>query len=138
MKNKIFFSLIILILGISLSYSQTYTADEYKHNENNWSLKEDGENLLIYEPEESKVWAQFVDDSRFELIGTKDFKLPFMASIYFDTKNETYKRLLIHHTGTHGFIDFKDNLYFRADRNWISPLVLQGDGNIAIGFQTTY
>ncbi len=128
----------IVVLFFNLSYSQTYTADEYKHNENNWSLKEDGENLLIYEPEESKVWAQFVDDSRFELIGTDDLKFHYNGEMYWESKNELTPRIKLGHSGIHAYFDYKDNLYFRADRSWISALVLQGDGNVAIGFTTTY
>lgn len=56
----------------------------------------------------------------------------------FGTRAEGYNRLLFHHTGTHGYIDYKDNLHFRADKNWISALTLYGDGSVGVGFGTTY
>jgi hypothetical protein len=52
--------------------------------------------------------------------------------------NEGENRLLSTHTGTHGYIDFKDNLHFRADLNWVSALTLYGDGSAGVGFNTTY
>lgn len=56
----------------------------------------------------------------------------------FGTRAEGYNRLLFHHTGTHGYIDYKDNLHFRADKNWISALTLYGNGSVGVGFGTTY
>ncbi|MCP4355028.1 MAG: hypothetical protein GY793_05235, partial [Proteobacteria bacterium] len=62
----------------------------------------------------------------------------FNKWIGFGTRSEGNNRLLLHHTGTHGYIDYKDNLHFRADRNWISALTLYGDGSVGVGFGTTY
>lgn len=56
----------------------------------------------------------------------------------FGNRAEGFSRLLFHHTGTHGYIDYKDNLHFRADLNWVSALSLYGDGTVGIGFGTTY
>jgi hypothetical protein len=47
-------------------------------------------------------------------------------------------RLRFQHNGVHGYIDFKDNLNFRPDVSWVSSLTLYGDGNVGIGFGTTY
>ncbi len=47
-------------------------------------------------------------------------------------------RLRLLHSGTHAYIDYMENLYFRADKNWVSSLILQGDGNVGIGFSTGY
>jgi hypothetical protein len=52
--------------------------------------------------------------------------------------NEDYPRLAITHTGIHGYIDYMDNLHFRANKNWISALTLYGDGTVGVGFGTTY
>lgn len=47
-------------------------------------------------------------------------------------------RLLFTHNGTNGYIDYMDNLYFRANKNSISALTLYGNGTVGIGFGTTY
>lgn len=61
------------------------------------------------------------------------------AIIYGNTTDEDKTRLIISFNPTsHSYITFKDNLHFRANKNWISPLIVQGDGNVAIGYQTTY
>ena len=52
--------------------------------------------------------------------------------------NQDESRLSLIHNGVHGYIDYMENLHFRANKSWISPLILQGDGNVAIGFKTTY
>ena len=52
--------------------------------------------------------------------------------------NEDDARLVFHHNGTHGYIDYQDNLHFRANKNWISALTCYGDGTVGIGFETTY
>lgn len=68
-----------------------------------------------------------------------NFKMNFMKWMGFGPIDEEgQSRLLLHHTGVHGYIDFKDNLHFRADRNWISALTLYGNGSVGIGFGTTY
>jgi len=56
----------------------------------------------------------------------------------FGTRAEGFNRLQLHHNGTHGYIDYKDNLHFRADKNWNSALTLYGDGSVGVGFGTTY
>ncbi len=65
-------------------------------------------------------------------------KMNFNKWFGFGTRAEGYNRLLLHHTGTHGYIDYKDNLHFRADKNWISALTLYGNGTVGVGFGTTY
>jgi hypothetical protein len=52
--------------------------------------------------------------------------------------SENTPRLVLTHTGTHGYIDYQDNLHFRANHNWISALTCYGDGTVGIGFETTY
>ncbi len=47
-------------------------------------------------------------------------------------------RLYMHSEGKHAYIDFKDNLNFRADKGSVSPIIIQGDGNVAIGYSTSY
>lgn len=56
----------------------------------------------------------------------------------FGPSTELSNRLQLHHNSVHGFIDYKDNLHFRADRNWISALTLYGNGSVGVGFGTTY
>ncbi len=62
----------------------------------------------------------------------------FSNRIGFGTWAEGANRLFLVHTGTHGYIDYKDNLHFRADLNWVSALTLYGNGSVGIGFNTTY
>jgi hypothetical protein len=47
-------------------------------------------------------------------------------------------RLALHHNGVHAYVDFADNMHFRANLNWVCPLSLYGDGTVGIGFYTTY
>jgi len=47
------------------------------------------------------------------------------------------RRLVIFHTGTHGYIDYNDNLHFRTDGE-LSALTLYGNGGVGIGFAPTY
>lgn len=67
-----------------------------------------------------------------------NFKMNYMKWMGFGPIEEEQARLLLHHNGVHGYIDFKDNLHFRADRNWISSLTLYGNGSVGVGFGTTY
>jgi hypothetical protein len=66
----------------------------------------------------------------------------FLSSAYYinfgESMSEDTKRLRIGHNGTHAYIDFMDNLNFRANKNWISSLILFGNGSVGIGFGTTY
>ncbi len=55
-----------------------------------------------------------------------------------NTISQDYPRLRITHTGIHAYVDYQDNLYFRANKNWISALTLFGNGTIGIGFSTSY
>lgn len=52
--------------------------------------------------------------------------------------NPGSSRLSIHHNGTHGYIDYKENLCFRADAENVCALALYGNGTVGIGFPTTY
>ncbi|MBG0783213.1 MAG: hypothetical protein H0S84_13160 [Bacteroidales bacterium] len=56
----------------------------------------------------------------------------------FGPTDEGTNRLQLHHNTVHGYVDYKDNLHFRADRNWISSLTLYGNGSVGVGFGTTY
>lgn len=48
-------------------------------------------------------------------------------------------RLIMHHwNNLHAYIDYKENLYFRADDPNVSALTLYGDGTVGVGFGTTY
>ncbi len=38
---------------------------------------------------------------------------------------------------SHAFIDYKDNLFFRTGNSWTTPLILQGNGAVAIGISST-
>ena len=76
-----------------------------------------------------------------------DGKAKFMGSVYVpfnkwihiaSATGEDNPRLSLHHTGIHGYIDYMDNLYFRANKNWISSLSLYGNGSVGIGFHTGY
>jgi hypothetical protein len=65
--------------------------------------------------------------------------IPFSRSFTFGNEiGEGHNRLRILHGGTHAYIDYKDNLYFRADTNWISALTLYGNGSVGVGFGTGY
>lgn len=46
-------------------------------------------------------------------------------------------RLALHHNGIHAYVDFIDNMHFRAGQNWC-PLSLYGDGTVGIGFGITF
>lgn len=54
------------------------------------------------------------------------------------TVNQDTYRLRLHHSGIHGYVDYMDNLHFRANKNWISALTLYGNGSVGVGFGTTY
>ena len=43
-------------------------------------------------------------------------------------------RIRLFHADSHGYLDYKDNFYFRADKSWICPLALYGNGTVGIGF----
>jgi hypothetical protein len=65
--------------------------------------------------------------------------IPFGRAFTFGTDiNEGSPRLKITHGGTHAYIDYKDNLYFRADLNHVSALTLYGNGSVGVGFGTDY
>ena len=65
--------------------------------------------------------------------------IPYNVSLVFGPQlGEGTDRIRILHSGTHGYIDYKDNLHFRADKNWISALTLYGNGSVGVGFGTTY
>ena len=65
--------------------------------------------------------------------------LPLNSSlIWGHTINPGNNRLRLTHSGTHGYIDYKDNLHFRADIASVSALTLYGNGSVGIGFETTY
>jgi hypothetical protein len=65
--------------------------------------------------------------------------IPYNVNLTFGQEIvEGYNRIRISHSGTHGYIDYKDNLYFRADKNWISALTLYGNGSVGVGFGTGY
>lgn len=51
---------------------------------------------------------------------------------------EDMPRLNFNGGGTHAYIDYMDNLNFRANKNWISSLILFGNGSVGVGFGTTY
>ncbi|HBH06969.1 MAG TPA: hypothetical protein DDX92_10260 [Flavobacteriales bacterium] len=61
--------------------------------------------------------------------------------MYIGSTSEDNPRLALHHAGSanpHAYIDFMENLNFRANKSWISPLILYADGTVGIGFTTTY
>jgi hypothetical protein len=61
--------------------------------------------------------------------------------IYINSRSEDNPRLALHHNAPfnpHAYIDFMENLNFRANKSWISPLILYADGTVGIGFSTTY
>ncbi len=71
-------------------------------------------------------------------LGNNEIKMGVNTSITIGEKQVGEYRLFLHNNGTHAYIDYKDNLYFRADYPSVSALVLQGDGNVGIGFTTSY
>jgi hypothetical protein len=64
--------------------------------------------------------------------------IPSSSLVFGKSWGEGFNRIAIIQYGPHGYIDYKDNLHFRADKNWISALTLYGDGNVGVGFGTTY
>jgi hypothetical protein len=80
------------------------------------------------------------NSTRFYISGkTTDVHVPYNVNFVFGTDGgEGVHRIRMLHTGIHGYIDYKDNLHFRADKNWISALTLYGDGTVGVGFGTTY
>ncbi len=67
-------------------------------------------------------------------------QIPYSKSIIFgpSSVNEGTARLNIQNSSVHAYFDYKDNLNFRADKNWISSLILFGNGSVGVGFSTTY
>lgn len=55
-----------------------------------------------------------------------------------NTVSQDNPRFRLTHTGVHAYIDYQDNLYFRANKNWISALTLFGNGTVGVGFSTGY
>lgn len=53
---------------------------------------------------------------------------------YIGSENVDEPRLGFTHNQAHAYIDFKDNLYFRADKSWLCPLALYGNNSVGIGF----
>ncbi len=64
--------------------------------------------------------------------------IPNTSLVFGNAWGEGNNRISIIQYGPHGYIDYKDNLHFRADKNWISALTLYGDGTVGVGFGTTY
>jgi len=62
----------------------------------------------------------------------------YTGLLFGDKSGEGNNRISIIQYGPHGYIDYKENLHFRADKNWISALTLYGDGSVGVGFGTTY
>jgi hypothetical protein len=67
-----------------------------------------------------------------------DLQMAPSKNIVFNINQVDQPRLWIAHTGVHAYIDYMDNLNFRANKNWISALTLYGDGSVGVGFTTTY
>ncbi len=65
-------------------------------------------------------------------------KMAPLKNIVFNIDQVDQPRLWIGHSGVHAYIDYMDNLNFRANKNWISALTLYGDGSVGVGFSTTY
>jgi hypothetical protein len=79
----------------------------------------------------------FSNDLNTQLYG--NLNLPANSNIVIGNSiNQGEPRLRFHHNGTHGYIDFDDNLHFRNDLNWSSPLTIYGNGTVGVGFSTTY
>ena len=112
---------LIVISSISLK-SQVITGDEFKHSTTNWSLRNSGENLQIYETEQSKEWARFDDDWGLRLTGTPnlqingDFFINTDKRICIGTNNASSGELQINNSsGSYNtFADIVGNLYFRS------------------------
>jgi hypothetical protein len=64
--------------------------------------------------------------------------IPSSSLVFGKSWGEGFNRIAIIQYGPHGYIDYKDNLHFRADKNWISALTLYGNGSVGVGFGTTY
>jgi hypothetical protein len=79
----------------------------------------------------------FSNDLSTQLFG--NLNLPINSNVFIGNSiNQGDPRLRFHHNGTHGYIDFNDNLHFRNDVNWSSPLTIYGNGTVGVGFSTTY
>jgi hypothetical protein len=96
----------------------------------------------------SSVETVFSSDLNFKVNGITKLQIrnsngyiyiPFNTNLVFgDNIAEGSHRIRILQGETHGYIDYKDNLHFRADLNWISALTLYGNGTVGVGFNTTY
>lgn len=75
---------------------------------------------------------------RFRFTGANNMSFPVDFNISFGPTNEGANRLRIGCNGLHSYIDYKENLYFRADVNSNSALALYGNGSVGIGFATGY
>jgi hypothetical protein len=64
--------------------------------------------------------------------------IPYNVNLVFGTSFDVGPRIRILQNEIHGYIDYKENLHFRADLSWISALTLYGDGTVGVGFGTTY
>jgi hypothetical protein len=85
----------------------------------------------------TKVLGDFNVDGSTEISGN----IEAGSWIYINSISEDNPRLALHHNAPfnpHAYIDFMENLNFRANKSWISPLILYADGTVGIGFTTTY
>jgi hypothetical protein len=65
--------------------------------------------------------------------------MPYYSDIRMGSDaGEGHPRLEFKQNGIHSYIDFMDNLYFRADKAGKSALTCYGDGTVGIGFSTGY
>lgn len=66
--------------------------------------------------------------------------MPYDKRLIIGYDNNVNSRLELSSSNSinHAFIDFKENLYFRALEGMSCPLALQNDGNVAIGFAPNY
>ncbi len=99
----------------------SYTGEFSAYSTNNLLLQTNGSTRMKIEASTGRIY------------------IPFSSNLTIgDSWAEGNPRLWFHHNGTHGYIDYKDNLHFRADKNWISALTLYGNGSVGVGFTTTY
>jgi hypothetical protein len=85
----------------------------------------------------TKVLGDFNVDGSTEISGN----IEAGSWIYINSISEDNPRLALHHNAPfnpHAYIDFMENLNFRANKSWISPLILYADGTVGIGFTTSY
>ncbi len=152
MKTRLIILAILTFLIVNVSFSQIQYGTEFRHTLDKWSFKGDGENLVLYEPENNNLeWAVFEQGYALRLTGIPNLYTDGYVRIG-GNLNISGGRLLIDgsnhivfgHSNGHGVINFGDNgignLYFRSlpvggeyGPNYNQLMLLTYDGKLGIG-----